>query len=409
MMNKIKQFYKNNKFLFLLFGFSFLIRLIIILLIDTPLFSDFETMYNASLELVNKTSNYKKTIYFLTWGYQMGHVVYQYLLLKIWNNVFFLKLINIIVTSFIPVLIYLISKKVTTEKTAKIISVLYSVFLFPLLLNTVLTNQHLPLLLNLIVIYLIINMKYNKVIKISLIVGLLLGISNILRSEGIVYITCIFLYSIYLIIKKYDIKKIIISFLLIIFTYFCTFNLSSFILMKTDISENGLKNMNPTWKFVAGFNYETNGVYSDEDASKYSSYLQVNETKKELNSRITKYDQIPLLFLKKIKILWFNSDLSWSLGYLNNNITYKILTFINQIFIVVFNILTILSLIKFKNIKHISKTQIIITLILFIYFGVYLLIEVMPRYAYSIQPFIFILGGITIDQIRKKYCRKRFQ
>ena len=41
-------------------------------------------------------------------------------------------------------------------------------------------------------------------------------------------------------------------------------------------------------------------------------------------------------------------------------------------------------------------------LILLVYFGVYLLIEVMPRYAYSLQVFEAIIIGISLDYIFTK-------
>lgn len=395
----MKKYIKKNKFIIGLFLFSLILRLIVVLCINTPIISDFKTMYDAATELLNGTSEYKKTPYFLTYGYQMGHVIYQFFFLKICNSAIFLKIISCLITSFIPVFIYLISKKIASEKSAKIVSILYSVFLFPLLLNTVLTNQHLPLLLTLIAIYILLNMK-NKIIIKSIVIGLLLGISNILRSEGIVYITALIIYSIYLIIKKNDFKKIIISLVIIIVSYIGIFNITSNILISKDLSINGLKNMNPTWKFVAGFNYDKNGIYNDLDASLYSSYKQSDIAKKELKNRVSQIDKIPLHFLKKVKIFWFNSDLSWSIGHIDYN-TYNILNSINKVTIYIINILVFFSLFSLFKIKKISNTQILVTLIVVIYFGVYLLIEVMPRYAYAPQVFLFILAAIGIDNIIK--------
>ena len=45
--------------------------------------SDFKMMYDAALEIVNGTDSYKSMSYFITWGYQMGHVLYQAVLLNI--------------------------------------------------------------------------------------------------------------------------------------------------------------------------------------------------------------------------------------------------------------------------------------------------------------------------------------
>ena len=390
---------KDNKFIIGLFLFAFILRVIIILVVDTPIISDFKTMYEAALEIVKGTSDYKDSLYFLTWGYQMGHVLYQSILLSIINSVVFLKIMNALISSLTIVFLYLIMKRVVNIKIAKISSIFYSVFLFPLLLNTVLTNQFLPLLLILIAIYLFISIDKGKYLLKAIIIGLLLGISNILRSEGIVIITALLLYSFYLIIKKVNIKKTIITFILIVCSYMAIFNITSYALIKTDISPNGLKNMNPTWKFVLGFNYETNGMYSSSDAEVYATDQE--KAKEVVKERISEWEKIPVLFLKKIKILWFNSDLSWSLGYLENKTLVSVLTVINQIFIIILDLLVLLSVpLLFK--KNRSNIQVLITLILFVYFGVYLLIEVMPRYAYPLQAFLLILASISLNYIYEK-------
>ena len=405
-MKKVLEFIKKYRAVIFLFCFSFIIRLFIITIVKTPIESDFKTMYDASCEIINGGVLYKSSTYFLTWAYQMGHVLYQSFLLSIVNSVTFLKIINCLVTSLIVVFIYLIGKMISSRRCAFIVSVLYSIFLFPLLLNTVLTNQHLPMLLILISIYLLISIDYKKYILKSLIIGLLLGISNILRSEGIVIITGIFLYSVYLVFKKYNFKRVICSFIIIFSSYFLVFNGVSLILENMDISPNGLRNMNPTWKFVVGFNYDTNGLYSEDDASIYAN--DENKSKDIVIDRISNFKKIPILFIKKSKILWFNSDLSWSIGYIGDTKLYKFLNIINQIFIIVFNLLSCFSI--YSLLKDKKKGQVIVTLILFVYFNVYLLIEVMPRYAYSLQILEAILMCSGIDSlidIIDKYNKSR--
>ena len=200
-MNKIKKWISKHKIIIFLFLFAFVIRIGVILWIDTPVISDFKTMLDASKELVNGTDAYKSMPYFICWGYQMGHVIYQAILLNIINSITFLKIVNAIVTSSTVIMIYLIGKELSTTKAAIIISIIYSIFLFPLLLNTVLTNQLLPMLLILIAIYLWMKKKKeNKLMPV--IIGILLGISNMLRSETIVIIIAFVLYTIFLMIKK---------------------------------------------------------------------------------------------------------------------------------------------------------------------------------------------------------------
>ena len=397
-MDKIKKWIKENKFIIFLFLFSFIIRLGVILLVDTPIISDFKVMYDAALEIVNGTDSYKSMGYFITWGYQMGHVLYQAFLLSIVNSAFFLKIVNCIITSLTVVFVYLISKRICSERSAKISSILYSIFLFPLLLNTVLTNQFLPVLLILIALYILLNINFKKKFVISsVIVGILLGLSNIFRSETIVIVFSILLYFVFLFITKVDWKKLIISFLIIFMGYYVVFNGTSLLLKATNVSPSGLEIRNSSWKFVLGFNYETSGMYSNHDAAIYAGDSEA--AKKEAINRIMQFEKIPLHFLKKTKILWFNSDLSWSISM--DEVYYKVLNIINQIWIVLFNILAVCSAFRFIKFKF-EKEHVLMCLILLVYFGVYLLIEVMPRYAYSLQIFEAIIIGISLDYIFTK-------
>lgn len=395
-MNKIKKWISKHKIIIFLFLFAFVIRIGVILWIDTPVISDFKTMLDASKELVNGTDAYKSTPYFICWGYQMGHVIYQAILLNIINSITFLKIVNAIVTSSTVIMIYLIGKELSTTKAAIIISIIYSIFLFPLLLNTVLTNQLLPMLLILIAIYLWMKKKKeNKLMPV--IIGILLGISNMLRSETIVIIIAFVLYTIFLMIKKENRKALIINLCLIIISYFTLTTATSFVLKATNISPSGLENKNSSWKFLEGLNIETRGQYSEDDAIKYS--YDKKKTTKELKKRIQEeWQQYPLLFTKKTKILWLNSDLSWSLGHIENQEDLKLYEGINQIFIYFFVIMSLLSAITLFK-KTYKKEQILILLILFVYFGVYLFIEVMPRYAYSLQIFEALLASITLGYI----------
>lgn len=395
-MNKIKKWISKHKIIIFLFLFAFVIRIGVILWIDTPVISDFKTMLDASKELVNGTDAYKSMPYFICWGYQMGHVIYQAILLNIINSITFLKIVNAIVTSSTVIMIYLIGKELSTTKAAIIISIIYSIFLFPLLLNTVLTNQLLPMLLILIAIYLWMKKKKeNKLMPV--IIGILLGISNMLRSETIVIIIAFVLYTIFLMIKKENRKALIINLCLIIISYFTLTTATSFVLKATDISPSGLENKNSSWKFLEGLNIETRGQYSEDDAVKYS--YDKKKTTKELKERIQEeWQQYPLLFAKKTKILWLNSDLSWSLGHIENQEDLKLYEGINQIFIYFFVIMSLLSAITLFK-KTYKKEQILILLILFVYFGVYLFIEVMPRYAYSLQIFEALLASITLGYI----------
>lgn len=405
--------YKFKRFSICLFTIAFIIRLLIILLVKTPIMSDFAVMYNTAMNILNNDFSYVvNSSYMNTWGYQMGHTMYLYFLLKIFNNVTFLKVINCLITACITVLIYLISKEFSSEKSSRIISLVYCFFPFPMFLNTVLTNQHLPSLLILISIYLIVGKRFsniNHIIK-YIIIGLLLGMSNVLRPESIVFILCLIIYFI-LSTNKNNIKSTMIKTLVLLITYFGIFNCCSYALKVNGYSDIGLKNKNFLWKFVVGLNHEANGRYNNADALKYSSVGNDEEKIELIKERlIDDAGDLPRLFLVKSAILWSNSDLSWSLYYLDGKdvnifgyvmdgtILKNKLTTLNQYFITLSLLLMIIG--GATNYRDkIDNNKSLLIMIILVYFSVYLLTEVMPRYAYTPQLFIFILASIGLDKV----------
>lgn len=409
--------FKTKHFAIFLFVVSFLLRLIAVMLIKTPIISDFAVMYNASKQMLIGDNSHIYSGYFLTWGYQMGHVIYQFLLLKICDSVLFLKVFNCIFASGTNVLIYLISKEITNdEKSSRIISLLYMIFLFPLLLNTVLTNQQLSGFAITLSIYIFICNRFDKwgILKRNFIIGILLVIANISRPESVVIIFSIILYLI-LNIKKYGFENICKQICTLLITYFVLFNFISQSLIHFNISPSGLENKNPTWKFVLGFNTETTGTYSSSDAEKYASLDQIDEAKKIVIDRtIGNLNGLPLLFVKKAKLFWTTSSLSWSTGFLRGKfinvlgheiyyddiddmaINYNMYTLYTAIILFMIGLI-----VKIK--EHLNNKSLLLYCIIFVYFGVYLLIEIMPRYAYSPQIFLFILSGFGVKYLIELY------
>lgn len=406
---------KIKKFCMMLFLISFLVRFAAVIFIETPIMSDFAVMYNTARKILNGDMSYLvNSSYLNTWGYQMGHTMYLYILLKIFNSVTFLKIINCIVTSLVTVLIYLLAREFASEKASRFIGILYCFFPFPLLMNTVLTNQHVPALLNLLAFYLVIGKKFNKMNDVLkyILVGALLAIANVLRPEGIVFITSFSIYFL-LLIRKHNFLNIIKKVALLLFTYFLIFNGCSYALKVTGYSNIGLENKNPLWKFVVGLNHDTAGVYSEKDASIYSGIGNDSEKKEVIKQRtIGSLTKMPNLFLKKAEILWTHSDLSWSLYYLDGkkiekfgfsldaSIFVNILKKINQYYIYLTLILMLIGIIPLKN-EKISCEKNLFIIVLLVFFGVYLLIEIMPRYAYSLQLFEYILAAIGLDRLNK--------
>ena len=394
-MQKVKKNLKQHKFIIFLFLFSFIIRLITVLWITPPVTGEFKTIYEASLELLNNTTSYKSMPTFLIQAYKMGQVLYQTILLSIINNITFLKIINVLLSSVTVVLIYLIGKQLSNQKSAAIIFLIYSIFLFPILINTVLTNEILPMLLILIAILILIKKK-DKV-GYFIIIGILLGLSRVLKKETAIIMIALFLYTVFLMTKTKSRKRLLTAFTIILLTYLSLFTLTSQLLKTTKVSPNGLENKNPTYELLSGLNIATNGK-SNAGYTKKFAYNK-EDTVKELQKVVrNNYPKFAKLFVNKIKNTWLNSSLSWSLHHLKDQDKVEIIEAINQIFIYFFFLLTLLSSITFLKGKY-NHLQVLLTIILLLYFVYYIFVETNPIYAYSLQIFQALLSTTTINYV----------
>ena len=397
-MQKLKKFICNHKFLLFLFFVSLLLRIFMVFMIDVPVNSNYKMMYDASLELISHTGSYKSCLYFFTFGYQLGYVFFQSILLSIVNSVFFIKIVNCVTSSFTIVFIYLISKELSNKKAASIISIIYSIFLFPLLFPSLLSNQILSMLLVLIAIYLWIRQKRITVFR-SIVIGILLVIAEVLQRDIFIIVIGFVFYLVFLIINNKEKKMLFLSMICIVSTFIILLVTTSYVFKVTGISPNGLANKNPAWRVLEGVHVSSNGRIQEDDFKYLGS---VEKTKKELNRRIREdYLDFPKLFLNKIKTIWFSSDIG---RFFNGNKEEEEIQFyimINQFFVYFFFIMSLLSVITiFKKIY--KSPQIFISFILVSYFIYYLIVEVTPEYAYSLQILEAVLASITLGYILDK-------
>lgn len=396
---------KINKFYLILLILSLSIRIICILVLNYEQVYDFKILLDASKTLSNKDYSFNTWGHLRMWGYQTGFVIYQAFILKLFNSILVLKILNAIYSSLLVIIIYYFSKKITTEKIARIVSILYMILPFPLFLNTVLTNQHLAtLLMYLSIIFLL---KENKKTSNYVIAAFLLALSNIIRPEAIIILVTLIIYEI-LKLKKTTLKQTIKKILLFLIIYFSINTMASQTIIKTGINPIGLTNQDPLWKFVLGFNHDTCGYYTQEDV-----YVQMNKNA-SLNLIKERISQSPLKMIKlfscKIDRFWLQSSLieegqAFEKKKINilgleikfNQIQNLIMTYNNQIYLSILMCLLI-GIIKFKNTDKIKNVMFFIIMMI-VCFGVFLVIEIQPRYIYFIHIPIFILSSYGIEYI----------
>lgn len=411
---------KTKRFPLILFIVSFLIRIIAILILDFPQVSDAKTLLEASYSFANNDFSFQALPYFKMWGYQTGFVVYEGLILKIFNSVFVLKLLNAVFSSSLVLLIYYFGKKLVSEKSAKVASILYMIFPYSIYMNTIMINHHIAAFFTYVGILFLL--RENKKIKDYAISAVLISLGNAMRPENIIVLFSLILFEMFR-LKKNLVKETFKRLGIFILIYFLIGTTFSFAIQKTGINEVGLKNNNPLWKFVLGFNHDSCGYYDSDDE------IYLNDEKKEMDIIKERILVSPVkmtrLMACKVNRLWLQTGLSAKNDmYLEK--TFNIFgtqikfTDVQNLVLGFNNILYIVTLFAFMlgvifNKKKVGKSNSLFFLILIVVtFCVFLLIEIQPRYAYFIQVSIFILSTYGYDylldkvnEIIKKHKKKR--
>lgn len=115
----------NKRFLWTITIVSFAVRFLIIIIMPTAPQSDFAVLYNAAVALLDGENTMINSAYFIRWGYQTGPVMYLYCLLKIYNEIFFVKIVNVLWTIMNIHLIYRITKLISSERSSRIVTFAY--------------------------------------------------------------------------------------------------------------------------------------------------------------------------------------------------------------------------------------------------------------------------------------------
>ncbi len=384
-------------FTWFLIAFSLLTKLIVVFLVDTPIVGDFVLMYDTAKHMA---CHNLQTLhpYFNIWGYQLFHVFYEAAMLSIWNSATFLKILNCLYATGITVLIYQIVKKWGSESSARITSLLYAISLYPLYLNTILGNQQLALFLALLAIYLLLYKKQTS--RNILLVGILLALSHLERNEGIIYLLTTI---IYLFLNKKSTRQALQNILLVSISFFVITQLSSQAIIHLQINTIGFGNANPEWKFLLGFNEQSNGVYDEQDEF-YAQDLTIQH--EELIKRITNIKVLPKLFYNKLKIQFLYADFGATFDTLNEG-KLNFLKEMSKNYVRVMNFFIIACAFLGTFAKEKKKETSFFSINALLFVGVYLLIEICARYYFNPQVTFFMLASIGIEMILKKLPKEK--
>lgn len=386
----------------ILFLLSFIIRLFIIIFFNFPQVYDFATLLDASKMFSVGDYSFNKWWHFYTWGYQTGFVIYQGLLLKLFHSEFLLKLFNVLYSSLLVLFVYKVSKRISNEKSARFVSLLYMIFPFYLFLNTVLVNSHLSSLLMYIgIIFLIKRVKSYEDYVFG---GVFLALGNIIRPEGIIVVISFALFEFFTLDRR-KISQTLIRFVSFLIIYLSIGFVASSLVIKSGVNPSGLQNKDPLWKFILGFNYDTCGYYTDDDSKyQFDRKTEISIIKERAFGDLTRTGKLTLC---KIDHFWLSSGLDMETVSFNDksvNILGMDVNFSDiSIIAISFNkcvhifILFMFFLGIFVNRKRLSNEVLFLLIMCVITFGVFLFIEIQPRYAYFIHVSLFILSSLGIN------------
>ena len=214
-------------------------------------------------------------------------------------------------------------------------------------------------------------------------------------------------------LKKDNFKKELLGFLILLVSYGGINLICSNLIILSGVNKDGLKNTNPLWKFVLGFNGDSCWYYDAND----EVYINDKEKELEIIKERLNPSNAGRLVLCKTNRMWLSNkidvkDSSYDKAYYIGNIKIKfndladVVSLTNHYIFLFVMVMMILGV--FRNRKDIINNESLFFLItVVVAYFVFLLIEIQPRYLYLIHPSIFILSAYGIEEILKKIKLKK--
>ena len=277
---------------------------------------------------------------------------------------------------------------------------------------SVLTNQHLSTFFYFLALYFVINKGFSNKYR-WITIGLLIGLGNIIRPQGSIILLAILVYVVIVFLLKGN-KETYLTYakklIGIIAVYWVVQKSVSMMIMGIGITDETLTNKDSLYKFVVGFNQETEGKYSSKDGAyldQFSLWDERNEKAKELiQERISDKEAVLKLWENKFSYMWGDKDSSihWSLNDLSPpqelvDSLYKIER-VMYMLTITFCIIGFLYILFWR--PNLNSGYQLILIFLLGYAAAHILIEVQTRYRFDIMPAMMILQGYGVYLVTTK-------
>ncbi|MFC5407496.1 glycosyltransferase family 39 protein [Cohnella soli] len=391
-------------FLIVLLSAGFAVRLAWVLWNPATPQSDFLFMYDAARSAASGDYSFGNSAYYTSFPYQFGFTMYEAAIIKLFgsHSLLALKLLNAMYSIGIAAILYVIASKVFNEGCGRIAVLVYLFYLPNILMCSVLTNQHLSVLLFLLGCLLLLKSPEQTTAQ-SLLAGMFIGLGHLIRPIGVIYVAAIVLFLLPSLWRKFRSasgkRTAVVAaarIAAIAAAFYAVQFLASTALISAGVSHGPLSGGDRYWKFMVGLNAHTKGGWNADDARYANSFTFGEERNRaelvRIRERLADKPEVVALMGRKLVSMWGAADSSayWSLLGLNEWRLERSLSKWESPMYLLINICSLVGLVAIWRTKRYPASSLLL-LVLLLYAAAHLVIEIQTRYRLDLIPIVILL------------------
>jgi len=382
-------------------------RLVFALTVRTPIRWDQEVCLDAAQRLVQGDTSWANDFYFQRWAYQIPFVLYEAFLLKIFGSVSALYVVNALESIAICVLLYFITLELVNNRVISLMVAAMFVISPSYIMHEGLLYNNIPgALIWLIALYLFVLTKKKSFLPGYLLCGVVLGLSQAIRSEAIIWLLAIICFQIYELLSEPVFSKrgmaAVLEALLVIAGFYLTLSIISAWVKLSGLSSWGISNNTPYWWIVCGFSPENYGEYSVQYAH-IASIVDPEKHKAEFISIMKEIlggwnvKTFTTFWVGKLYRMWGADNGPWAYG-LDSSTFMQLMLFLDK---AIYLATIVLSFVGIKT-ERTSKQKTLMIIAFLGFFCVFILKEISVKYRYNPTLCLLLLSAFGISKLMGK-------
>lgn len=400
-------------------GLAVATRLPVSLSIESTPFSDFLAFYGAALDFAAGGDPFGSD-YFSTWAYQTGFTLYEAALLKVFGGVTALLVANVLWMSGTCVLLYLCARRIGGHRAAALgVALLYVLYPGTAAYASVLTNQHIgAFLFYLGIVFLLRSARPGPARDVVLWVvagGAAIAVANIMRPLGPVFLGAAALAEVVLLVQgHHGLRRAVLRAAGLVVPYLAVGALAGWAVAASGVNPHGLGNHLPEWKFAVGLNADSGGGYSRELSARVfeggSPEVWQARTRDVVREELAELPRVwPRLFAAKLTEMYGKPD-SWTWALSDQlavsrddrgpwaAFAYTMSWIERGIFLLVTGLCAASCVLLLRR-HRLPYAATLLGLVVVLYVGAHLIVEIQTRYRYELMPALFALAAPAVARL----------